>query len=140
VRTQALDYDVKAASDACGVKCTAKEGRTIQSAAADTDINIIVKRMGMGQQAPITAKLPMQGDFEEIFDYRTALTRIQAADEAFMQLPSHVRYRFENDPGKLLEFMDDPKNAKEAVALGLAVLRQPPATPVQDEPEKEPKK
>lgn len=140
MRTQALLYDTVAESDKSGVKCTLKEKRTIESAAEETDINVIVKRMGLGHAPPITAKLPMVGDFEKVFDYRTALEVVKDAEDAFNQLPAAVRHRFENDPGKLLEFMDDERNTKEAVALGLAVLREPPAEPPKDTAEKEPKK
>lgn len=140
MRDQSLNYDTNKAGDASGVRCTKAESRTIQSAAEDCDINVIVKRMGLGQAAPITAKLPMQGDFTEVADYRDALHLVRAADEAFMQLPAATRFRFDNDPAKLLEFIDDPNNAKEAVTLGLAVLRTPPADPAPKAPPDEPKK
>lgn len=138
MRDQSLNYDTNKEGDKSGVRCTMKERKTIDSAAEDCDINIIVKRMGIGQPPPLTARLPMQGDFEEAMDFRAAQDVVIAAQEAFNQLPASTRARFGNDPAQLLDFMDDPKNGKEAVALGLAVLREP--APVLDAPKEEPKK
>jgi len=123
MRTQALDYDTNAEGDKSGIKCTDKEKKTIQSAAAETDINLIVKRMGLGQAAPVTTKMPIADDYDEVYDYRTALERVMQAERAFMELPAATRYRFENDPQKLMDFLEDPGNGKEAVALGLATAR-----------------
>lgn len=65
----------------------------------------------------------VQGRFEDVSgipDYQTALNHVQRADEAFMRLPPLVRTKFDNDPAKFLDFVDDPKNFGELVSLGLA--------------------
>jgi len=138
LRTQALDYGTNAASDESGIKCEDKS-LAIQSAKDDADINIIVRRMGLGQAAPVTARMPMQGDFDEIFDYRTALERVQSAERAFMQLPPQLRAQLENDPANLLPFIQDPRNAKELVRLGLAVPRPQEAPKEAEKPKDAPK-
>ena len=68
------------------------------------------------------------------------MNQIVAAQEAFNGLPAAVRKRFGNDPGQMLDFLDDPQNASEAVKLGLVDAPQdsqvpqgdvqPPAAPV----------
>jgi hypothetical protein len=36
-----------------------------------------------------------------------------------MRLPAELRARFENDPAKLIEFIDNSENLDEAINLGL---------------------
>jgi phage internal scaffolding protein len=52
-------------------------------------------------------------------DYHTAMNALIASEEQFDALPSKLRARFNNEPYKLIEFLDDPKNQSEAIALGL---------------------
>lgn len=67
---------------------------------------------------------PMYGDFTEIKDYHQMLSSIRNVERAFSTLPANVRNRFDNDPQKLIDFLDDPKNNEEAIKLGL--IEQPP--------------
>lgn len=75
------------------------------------------------------------------FDYHTAMLQIAEARSAFMELPASMRLRFENDPGKLLEFLRDERNREEAESLGLINPQPTPAPPVKVEviPPSEPK-
>lgn len=93
--------------------------KAIQSEKDSSDINFIVERFGITQMVPIGPKLPEYGDFDEINDYQSALNAVRVAGEEFMQLPAKLRSRFDNDPQKLLEFLDNPENKDEAVKLGL---------------------
>lgn len=52
-------------------------------------------------------------------DFRQAMELIVGARESFYELPSDVRKRFDNNPEKLLTFMEDPNNREEAIRLGL---------------------
>lgn len=93
---------------------------TVQSEGDQLDLNVIVKRfMKTGVMSNIRTDQPMFGDFTNIKDYQTAVIALQDADEQFMTLPSQIRKRFENDPHKLLAFLQDEKNLQEAIALGL---------------------
>lgn len=123
-----LGYDVDAVSDETGTMCL-DPSKTVQSDAVDADINTIVRRFGITGQMPVNPVLPKFQDYEEVFDYRTAVERITMAQEHFMALPAQVRIKFDNDPQKFLEFVDDPANGDELVKLGLRV-------PVVPEPEK----
>ena len=55
--------------------------------------------------------------------------------KAFDALPAELRERFENDPGKFVEFCLDPKNKDEAVELGLAVPSPAVSPTPQERPE-----
>lgn len=127
LRTQMLnDYEPRQHGLLCEDKTL-----TQQNFKDDADINIIIKRMGVGITPPFNARIPMQGDFTEVTDFRGALHLTMEAQHAFDQLPAQIRSRFENDPAQFLDFFYDPANTEEAVRLGLAVPRPP-------EPPKEP--
>jgi len=94
----------------------------------DCDVNTILKRFqltgelgrdsGPGQYLDCT----VPG-----YDFQTAQNFIADAHSMFMELPSSIRERFGNDPGSLIAFMEDPRNAQEAISLGL--VRPPMETP-----------
>ena len=62
-------------------------------------------------------------DFEEAFDFQSSMNVIRAAEEAFNAMPAEVRDRFQNDPGRFLEFANDASNYDEALKMGLAIKR-----------------
>ena len=62
---------------------------------------------------------PRYGDFTGIGDYHTAMNRVIAVQDEFEALPAPIRARFDNDPSKLIEFLDDEVNRPEAEELGL---------------------
>ena len=62
-------------------------------------------------------------DFEETFDFQSSMNVIRAAEEAFNAMPAEVRDRFQNDPGRFLEFANDASNYEEALKMGLAIKR-----------------
>lgn len=66
------------------------------------------------------------GDFTSVQDYQLSLNQVMAAQESFEALPSNIRARFQNNPGALLAFLEDPKNQEEAVKLGLINAPPPP--------------
>ena len=47
----------------------------------------------------------------------------------FMALPAQLRVRFDHDPVKLLEFLENDQNRNEAIQLGL-IDGQPVAAPI----------
>ena len=56
-------------------------------------------------------------------DFHSSMNVIRAAEEAFNAMPAEVRDRFQNDPGRFLEFANDASNYDEAVKMGLAIKR-----------------
>lgn len=98
---------------------------TKQSFKDECDINVIMKRFRKVQGADYLNRYQgyldgQFGDFSEVQDYRTAIDQIQQARGVFDALPSKVRSRFENDPAQFLDFVHNPANRDELVAMGLA--------------------
>ncbi len=58
-------------------------------------------------------------DVSDVGDYQHCKQTIIDADMAFDSLPSHVRTRFHNEPGELLDFCADSSNREEAIELGI---------------------
>lgn len=95
---------------------------TLQSAAPECDIyNILNKFNTTGIVTHVASGTPQYTDVSEVPDYRAAMEVIMIAEEQFSALPSHVRREFDNDPGKMLEFIQNPDNYERGVELGLFV-------------------
>lgn len=124
------NYNMAAASVKSGLECK-DVTRAQQQFAEECDINTIVRRFGLTGELPKDVVAPMQGDFTEVVDYKTALDMVRAADEAFMKMPAEVRTRFNNDPQRFLEFTSDDRNRDEARKLGLLRPIDPPAKPLE---------
>lgn len=92
---------------------------TKQSFKDECDINVLMRRY---QQSGI---LPSADGREPRYidttaaDYQEAMFMVAEAKSKFAELPSGMRERFKNDPKRMLEFLEDPKNRDEAVAMGL---------------------
>lgn len=122
----ANNYDMDAASNETALHCK-DESLTVQSAAEECDINTIVRRFGITGELPSNVAMPVSGDFTGVVDFHGAMNLVRQAQEEFLRVPAEVRARFLNDPGRFIEFFDDPANADEAKKLGL--LREPVAPP-----------
>lgn len=97
---------------------------TQQQFTAETDINVMMKRMGVTDQAVPPTAFPegtLTLDYTHLdgLEYRDVLDRMRTAQEAFQQLPAELRARFFNRPENLWEFVNNPKNDDEAIKLGL---------------------
>lgn len=79
----------------------------------------MAKYLRTGDITHVSTKMPQYGDFSTVPDYKSALDQVNEAMELFMEMPADVRTRMENDPQKLIEFLDDPNNFEEGVELGL---------------------
>lgn len=114
------NYDMNAASDESGLKCT-DPSMAQQQFLEECDINTIVERFGLNGEVPTSVQVPTYGDFSGVNDFQTAMNAVLDAQARFMELPAKVRSRFDNDPQKLLEFVADDANMDEARVLGLLV-------------------
>lgn len=107
---------------------TGGQRRTKDSMALESDVNTIVKRHTLqGTRLPGPEGPHTYGDFSNAVDYHTAMNRVLAAREQFMQLPSHIRTHCKNDPGQFLDLVFDPERRAELVQLGLVEHEVPPA-------------
>lgn len=95
---------------------------TLQSAAPECDIyNILNQFNTTGIVTHVASGTPQYTDVSEVPDYHAAMEIIMTAEEQFSALPSNVRREFDNDPGKMLEFIQNPDNYERGVELGLFV-------------------
>lgn len=94
---------------------------TDQQFEAETNVNNIMKKhMGsMDSAYQHSLKTGVYADLTNITDYQSMLETVRHAQEAFDTLPAQTRFKFENDPAKLISFLSDPKNKDEALSLGL---------------------
>lgn len=116
----AFGYDGDIVSEETGLSC-ADPSLAQQHQADEADINTIVKRFGITGVLPQNVRAPQFIDFDEVFDYQSALEAIAAADRSFMSMPAEVRARFNNDPQAFVAFCSDPGNLDEMRKLGLAL-------------------
>jgi phage internal scaffolding protein len=105
-----------------------KNGRVItlthQSFAKDADINNIMAKYAVTgvlvDPSNVDAgRQPRFGDFSDLVDYPTMVSRINQAEADFMTLPSAVRAKFSNSVEECLNFIAQPENVVESVKLGL---------------------
>lgn len=94
--------------------------RTKQQFRDEVNVNTILRKYLKQGILPPMKGPGSYGDFSNIEDYQGAINTVMSAQAAFMDQPSALRQKFDNDPGKFLEFVQNPANRKELVALGLA--------------------
>ncbi|QCQ85095.1 internal scaffolding protein [Blackfly microvirus SF02] len=133
IRTQNMASDRSA-----DVFFEADSSLTQQSFKDECDINNIVRKSeAHGFISHTNPARPIWGaDLGDSVDYHSSLNYIQEAQDSFMALPAHIRARFSNDPGQLLDFVGNDDNYAEAKSLGLIDASINPPTPA---PEPAPK-
>lgn len=105
-------------------------GRTKQAFRDECDINQILLRWNAtGQMPNINLAQPRYGDFTTSADYMDACNAVIDAEHAFSKLPARTRARMGHSPAKLLDFLADPDNHDEAIALGLLPPDPKPPAP-----------
>lgn len=113
-----FNYDTDEASLESGLACE-DPSLAQQQFKDESDINVIMERFNRTGEVIAPVRLPEFGDFTEVSDYHTALSRVREAQETFEGFPAHIRARFENDAGRFVEFVMDDANMEEALALGI---------------------
>lgn len=99
---------------------TCGKSRTQQHLAELSSPKKLIERYGSKRLKEALSLIPtMYSDIPPTEDLKEALDMINQAQMAFNALPSGLRNRFENDPVKLHEFLNDANNKDEAVELGL---------------------
>lgn len=97
------------------------------------DVNRIMKRVEEAKKKgemyiPPTMRTPAGtpggfSDFTNAKDYEGSLNSVIKMNELFMTLPPDVRFKFANDPVKLVEELDkakaDPKVKEELIGMGI---------------------
>lgn len=127
------------------IKCG--KSRTKQSFKDEVNINSIIKKYRKtGLIKHVNANPGRYEDVSDVRNFHEAQNIIAEGKQMFNALPANVRERFQNDPGQLISFLDNPDNKDEAIKLGLcrkpklapkppaAPPATPPATPPADPP------
>lgn len=113
------NYKHRANSEKAALR-TKLPSRTQQNFKDETDINQIVRRLGVTGMLPQRKDTPLSIDFSEnAHDFKSANNLIVAAKVSFAGLDAAVRKRFGNDPATMIEFLDNPHNLDEARKLGI---------------------
>lgn len=102
---------------------------TREADAADTDINVLVRRFGVIGTMPFVSDPPKYADYESVFDFQTAMNTVRQAEEAFNSLDAQLRKRFSNDPQEFLAFCSNSDNLPEMEKLGIVKPQPKPADP-----------
>ncbi len=125
-----------------GIDCSGDEIIVEQSHKKEVDINQIVKKHGMDiiQKTAMLQTMEYQMDDISGNDFHEAMIKVTKAQETFDTLPHELRKKFDNSPAKYLDFVQNPANAEEMVALGIAQRRPepPPVKVVLETPPTEP--
>ncbi len=96
-----------------------EHGRTKQAMQAECDINnIMAKYQRTGMIDFVNKHAAHYGDCTAI-DFQKSMQTVITMREMFSELTSSVRKRFDNDPEKFLNFMENAENRQEAIQLGL---------------------
>lgn len=95
------------------------ESMTQQNFREEVNINTIMKKARSTGMVPVSTVKAIYGDFTSAADFQSAQIKIAEASQAFDALPSHIRNRFDNDPAKLINFINSAENRDEAIRLGL---------------------
>jgi len=111
------------------------ENRITEQAGKETqDINNMAKRAFRNRlKGDPGGRTPIFGEVSSL-TYHEQMNMVTDIQNRFNHLPPRVRRQFQGNPYLLLKFVEDPKNAKEAVKWGLLIDEEG----VFDEPEPKP--
>ena len=93
---------------------------------SECDINLIISKFQKDGILPssVRSEPGRYIDLTMFPDFNAASRAIAGVKSAFANLPPDVRERFNNAQDKFVEFVQDPRNARELVTMGLAVPRK----------------
>jgi len=131
IRTM-YNYDRDAVSDATGTACP-EPTLAQQSFKDEVNINTIMRKFAMSGELPEKIRPVMLEEYDEVFDFQTAMNTVRRAQEEFMKMPSGVRARFQNNPQIFTDFLAREENRTEAEKMGLVIPRPKKDPPASDD-------
>jgi len=93
---------------------------TKQSFTKECDINNIMKKYQKTGAIDHVNKHEASYGYATSDDFTASMNIVAKGQTMFEELPSTIREKFEHDPAKFLDFVQDEKNIKEMQELGLA--------------------
>lgn len=105
------------------VDCSGDEPLTEQSHKAEVDINEIIRRHDSTVLASTAALMANELRFDDVTgnDFQEAMFKVAKGNEAFMELPSELRKKFDNSPAMFMDFVQNPANLEQMYEMGLAI-------------------
>ncbi len=100
---------------------------TKQSFKKECDINNIMAKFQRTGAITHVQKNQQNYGFASALTFTESMNIVAKGQSMFNELPSSIRTKFDNDPAKFLDFVQDESNADELVELGLA--NAPPFDP-----------
>lgn len=123
------DNDREKVARFCEADFSKSPSLTSQHPADEVDINKIMARVQKGQTVLTSSGEPFYGDVSDLGGLQDAIIKVQEAEDLFMQFPAEIREKFENDPVKMISFLEDEKNRPEAEKMGLVQPKIAPPVP-----------
>lgn len=109
------------------VDCSKDVRLTKQADRDEADVHkIIAKYEKTGMISALNKAEPFYGDVSGYSGLQDAFIKVQEATDLFMDMSAEIRERFDNDPIKMVEFLENPDNLEEAISLGMVVKRPEP--------------
>jgi phage internal scaffolding protein len=123
----------KQISDLTALDCSVEPSLTVQSFAAECDINTIMAQYDNKMSlVPPSDLAPRYGDTTLLADFQTSVQLIADANASFAALPANVRKRFSNDPQEFVAYLSESGHEAELRELGLitpTVAQEAPLPP-----------
>ena len=107
--------------------------KTEQAHKHDCDINNIIKKYNRTGTIEHVRYIEPKFMDASALDFKTTMDKMKKIEQKFEEIPSAIRKRFDNDPGKFYAFMENPDNKNEAIKIGIS------RTDWKTEPKTEPK-
>ena len=89
---------------------TCGESRTKQAMKQESDVNFIMQKYQKTGLVNFVATHQAQYMECPDVDFQTAMDTIRKAEEMFMDMPAKLRQKFDHNPGKFLDFIQNPEN------------------------------
>jgi phage internal scaffolding protein len=104
------------------------ESRTNQSFKDQCDVNLIIAKYRKTGEITHVRNVA-QGSYMDcasVPEFQEAQNIIARANSLFADVPANIRAHFDHSPEKFFAFLQDDKNAEEAIKMGLATKRPAP--------------
>lgn len=109
----------------------APDSKTKTEFAAETDLNMLMKRYGANAFMGTAPLNPRFLDDDDRPDLQAAMQLMIDAEASFNSLPAVVRKEFDNDAVKFVEFATNPDNLDKLREWGLTAPVEAPPDPVE---------
>ena len=86
--------------------------------------------MKTGHIDHVNTQQGVYADLVGIGDYQEMLQRVKDAEYAFDTLPHTLKTKFDQDPAKLIKYLEDPNNLEESYKIGLREKPKPQIDPL----------